>query len=435
MMLHNNNKFHIIALALVLALAAFIRFWAAPISASPDVAQFWAFAKVFQVHGLDFYRYADATGDIFPFYGWSFVYPPIWPLILKGALAASSMSTATASMIDVSWRIAEKTPIIMADLAIGCLLYGAVPGSKLRKLLFAGLWLFNPTVWYQSAVFGQFDAIAAAFMLLSLISLERGWYKLAFFIAALAVMTKQHTLIPIAFMLVLNIRGMGQRRFLTGCYIFTGVVIVLSIPFLLTGNISSYAYSLIFPGHEPGYQYPLMYAFGGSGALLTYLHNVFGWETSQLLYLNIPVLAGALLAALILGYRKSVTPTQGALIGILLFIGIFYRINYQYLVIYIPIALLIASRTKYRSERALTILLAVLPALWLWLFDLTLWFNYASPKSPWVKSILDSIGLAHKGTPDYAFVLLALVIMILSLTYVVCAFLRWCHPASGRMLN
>ena len=62
-------------LGIFVAGAAYLRFWAAPLSAGVDVPQFWAFAKVFQQHGLDFYRYADANGDIFPTPGWGYVYP------------------------------------------------------------------------------------------------------------------------------------------------------------------------------------------------------------------------------------------------------------------------------------------------------------------------------------------------------------------------
>ncbi len=80
---HVGNKLHLLALGVVLALAAFFRFWAAPLSTGPDVAQFWAFAQVFQLHGLDFYRYANASIDIFPFEHWGFVYPPVWLLILR----------------------------------------------------------------------------------------------------------------------------------------------------------------------------------------------------------------------------------------------------------------------------------------------------------------------------------------------------------------
>ena len=67
-----------IPLGLVIAAAAWIRFWAVPLSTGPDVAQFWGFAEIFRLHGLDFYRYAYGSGELLPYQGWSFVYPPIW---------------------------------------------------------------------------------------------------------------------------------------------------------------------------------------------------------------------------------------------------------------------------------------------------------------------------------------------------------------------
>jgi hypothetical protein len=425
------NKLRHLALVLVLAPAAFFRFWAAPLSAGPDVSQFWAFAKVFQLHGLDFYRYADGTAAIFPFKGWGFVYPPVWLLSSRLSLMAAPLSSATNIMVDSSWRLAMKTPIIAADLAIGCLLYWAVPGSKARKLLFASLWLLHPTAWYESAVFGQFDAIAAAFLLASIILLARNRDWLAFLFAGLAVMTKQHTLIPIALMVVIVARQMSWQRLTRNLAIIAGVVILLSIPFLLTGNFSAYASSIFLPGQAPGYQIPLVYAFSGSGALLTYLHDVFGWETSGILPFTIPIMLLAILAVAVLSYRRSITLAQGALVGYLIFIGLFYRINYQYLIIYIPLALLVAAQTQYRGERIFTIVLALFPAVWLWLFDVSFWFNYLSPTSPWATPILASIGLTHRGLPDVVFVSFALLLMALSLAYVVCVFTRWHDKGEG----
>ena len=427
-MRHISSKLYLLALGLILGAAAFFRFWAAPLSAGPDVAQFWAFAKMFQLHGLDFYQYAAGNASNFPFSGWKFAYPPVWLLMLGLSMLAAPASSATGFMVDNSWRLAMKTPIIFADLAIGGLIYWAVPGSKWRKLLFASLWLFHPTAWYESAVFGQFDAIAAAFLLASLILCERGKDRLAFLLAALAAMTKQHTLIPIVLMVVISARHIPKRRLLSDCFLFLAVVGFLCVPFLLTGNFYSYARSLFLPGWAPGYQYPLVYAFSGSSALLTYLHDVFGWGTKGLMQLNLPILAIALLAVLVLSYRRSITLTQGALLGFLLFLGLSYQVNYQYLVIYIPIAILVASRTQYRSERALTLVLALLPAVWLWLFDVSFWFNYFNPKNPWVTPIFDRIGLTNY-MPDYpyAYVSLALVLMALFLTYVVFVFLRWHH--------
>jgi len=437
-----SNKIHILALGLALVLAALCRLWAAPISAGPDVVQFWAFAKVFQIHGLDFYRYADATAAFFPFKGWGFVYPPIWLLLLGLALLAAPTSIVIHSIADKSWPasmfvraivdsgwlLAMKTPIIAADLAIGCLLYWAVPGSRFRKLLFASLWLFHPTSWYESAVFGQFDAIAAAFLLAAIILLERGRDRLAFLFAGLAVMTKQHTLVPIAVMAVIFARQVSWRRLGSNLAILAGVVIVISIPFLLTGNFSAYAHSLFLPGQAPGYQVPLVFAFSGSGALLTYLHDVFGWETTPFLPLTIPIMLLGILAVLIFSYRRAITPAQGALAGFLVFIGLSYQVNYQYLIVYIPLALLVAARTQYRGERVLTLVLALLPAVWLWLSDVAAWFNFLNPISPQVNLIFARIGLAHHAVPDYVYVSFALVLMALYLTYIVCLFTRWHLP-------
>lgn len=428
---HIINKFRHLALGLVLAPAAFIRFWAAPLSAGPDVSQFWAFAKVFQLYGLDFYRYGDGTAAIFPFKGWGYVYPPAWLLTSRLSLMAAPLSSATNIMVDSSWRLAMKTPIIAADLAIGCLLYWAVPGSKARKLLFASLWLLHPTAWYESAVFGQFDAIAAAFLLASIILLSRNKDWLAFLFAGLAAMTKQHTLIPIALMVVIVARQMSWQRLARNLAIIAGVAILFSVPFLLTGNFSSYASAIFLPGKAVGYQVPLVYAFSGSGAFLTYLHDVFGWETSQFLPFTIPIMLLAILTVAVLSYRRKVTLGQGALVGYLIFIGLSYQVNYQYLIIYIPLALLVAAQTKYRGERIFTIVLALFPAVWLWLFDVSLWFNYLKPTSPWVTPILSHIGLTHRGLPDYVFVSFALLLMALSLAYVVCVFTRWHGSGEG----
>jgi hypothetical protein len=428
-----SNKIHLLAFGLVLALAALCRFWAAPISAGPDVCQFWAFANVFQIHGLDFYRYAEGTAAIFPFKGWGFVYPPVWLLLLGLALIFVPESTATATMVDSGWRLAMKTPIIAADLAIGCLLYLAVPGSRLRKLLFACLWLFHPTAWYESAVFGQFDAVAASFLLAAVILLERGRDRLAFLLAGLAVMTKQHTLVPIAVMAVIFARQLPWRRLVTNLAIFAGVVIVFSAPFLLTGNFSAYARSLFLPGQAPTYQVPLVYAFSGIGSLLTYLHETLGWATSGLLPFTIPIMFIAIAAVMVLSYRRAITPAQGALAGFLVLISFLYRVNYQYLIIYIPLALLVAAQTRYRGERFLALALALLPAVWLWFASISCWFNFPHPASTQVNLILARIGLAHSPLPDYVFVSLALAIMGLSIAYVVCLFTRWHNQKGGAM--
>ena len=414
-------------------LAAAIRWWAAPISAGPDIAQFWAFARVFQLHGLNFYQYADASGNIFPFKYWAYVYPSPWLLILRICLFAVPGAQATNTMVDAAWRLAVKVPIILADMAIGCLLFWTVPGSKTRKLLFASLWLFHPTVWYNSAVFGQFDALAAVFVFASIIALVKQKYGnwLAFLLAGLAVTIKQHTLIIIAGMMAGSLYNSSFRSFLKNGIMLALPFVAFSIPFVLDGNLIPYARAVFLPAQAAAYQYPLDFAFSGTGSLLTHLHNVYGWNTENLLRYTAPVTALVLVAVLICCYWRKASPVQAALASFLVFVALFYRINYQYLVIYIPVALLAAAMTRYKGERIMTLVLALFPAVWLWLYDVTFWFTYLSPASPWIVPYFDKLGLAHRSEP-YVYVIFAVTLMCLSLAYIILVLTRWNQARSGK---
>ncbi len=419
----NEVKIQKLLFGCVIVLAIFIRSWAAPLSATEDMAQFWSFAKLFHLHGVDFYRYANGAQPINPLQGWAYVYPPIWILLLGLALFVSPGSLATPSMVDTSWRAAMKTPIILADIAIGVMLYSLVPGKRWKKLLFASLWLFNPTAWYESAVFGQFDALAVAFMIASFLLFERHRYRLGFIFAALAVLTKQHTLIPLMLMVLANAQALGKKELFKGLIASTSAVILVSLPFLATGNIYEYFRLVLFPGPQPGYD-PLVYAFSGSGALLTYLHDAFDWSTKGWLYINVIILVIAYIIISLLSYKRRFSPLQGMLLGTLLFISIYYRVHYQYLLLMIPVALLVSSRTIYTGERIMTLILAWIPAVWMWIYPITFWFEFAEPKHEWASRVLSHFGLSSQVFPDLVYVLLALVLMLCCFTYIALVFSR-----------
>jgi hypothetical protein len=425
-----RNTLPLLLLGLVIALAAIVRFGVAQLSAGPDVAQFWGFAEAFRLYGLDFYRYAEARLDWFPFPYWGYVYPPVWLLILALALLTAPSSLATSGMVDAGWRLSMKTPIILADLAIGVLLFYAISGSRYRKLLFATLWLLNPATWYNSSVFGQFDALATAFLIGFIVLLERGRDRWAFLLAILAAMTKQLTLFPVAFILVACSRQMSLRRLLSNVALMAGIAVIISLPFIGTGNISDYLRSVIFPAQEPDYQYPPMYVFNAAAAILTYLHDVMGWETVGLMHFSVPLLAVVMLAALTWCYFKKIDMLRGALIGILLFIVIFYRINYQYLVIMIALALLVAARTTCKSERVITLGLAIFPAGWLWMINVATWFVYLTPRQTSIVPFLEKLGLTHQGLPNWAYVAFTSALTVIMVVYIFLALFRWRRPLS-----
>jgi hypothetical protein len=147
--------------------------------------------------------------------------------------------------------------------------------------------------------------------------------------------------------------------------------------------------------------------------------------------MNIPLLIIALLAAAVFTYIKKISPVRAALVGLCLFTAFFYRINYQYLVIYIPIALLIAGKTNHWSERIFTLGLALVPAAWIWISNSAFWFYYLEPAATQYIPLLESMGLVRYGTPDYAYMALALTIMVLCLVYVLGVFLWWHRPLQG----
>jgi hypothetical protein len=226
---------------------------------------------------------------------------------------------------------------------------------------------------------------------------------------------------------------MARRRLVGNCILALLVGIAISIPFLITRNVGPYLTSFFFPGQGAYYQSPLVYSFGGVGALLTYLHNWSGWDTVGYLNYGVYALVVSFIVVCILAYYRKPSLLRGALIGYLLFVAFFYRINYQYLVISAAMALLVAARTTYRSERIISLLLALFPAVWMWLFDTSFWFNYLAPLNPWVKPILERFGLVRNGIPDYAYVVFALILMSLCLAYVFCVFLKWKKPLKPLM--
>ena len=63
---HSRGSIYTILLIIAVAIAGMVRWWAAPLSAGPDVTQFWAFAQAFHIYGIDFYCYAEATAEMFP---------------------------------------------------------------------------------------------------------------------------------------------------------------------------------------------------------------------------------------------------------------------------------------------------------------------------------------------------------------------------------
>ncbi|MDQ3553034.1 MAG: phospholipid carrier-dependent glycosyltransferase [Chloroflexota bacterium] len=110
-------------------------------------------------------------------------YPPgylyvLWAVGLLADLFAPLAGSAPEAIIGTL----IKLPPMLADVALAAVLYRMVsrwssePGHNASRLglLAAGAYLFNPVTWYDSALWGQADAVGALVMLLGVAALLRG---------------------------------------------------------------------------------------------------------------------------------------------------------------------------------------------------------------------------------------------------------------------
>jgi len=115
-------------------------------------------------------------------------YPPAYLYVLW-ALGAVTGGQPPAGLL--------KLPAILADVGVAALLYrlaGRWRGPR-AGLLAAGLYLFIPVTWYDSALWGQVDAVAALVMVAALVLLVEGWSEPAAALAVLGVLVKPQALV------------------------------------------------------------------------------------------------------------------------------------------------------------------------------------------------------------------------------------------------
>jgi len=134
-----------------------------------DLGLFWQWATALAANGPGGF-YASVSSANYP-PGYLFV---LWPIGLLGQPALL------------------KLPAILADVAIAALLYAG--GTRWHGprvgLVAAGLFLFLPVSWYDSALWGQVDAVGTMVVLAALLLLVEGWSEAALATAVLAILVK-----------------------------------------------------------------------------------------------------------------------------------------------------------------------------------------------------------------------------------------------------
>lgn len=169
------------------------------------------------LQGRDVYALTPPQLHVAP---WAY-FPPC--LYLYTSLAWLALHTGWPFLI------LGKLPVVVADLAVGGLLYRALQQrgqSQPVATLGMALYLFNPLVLYNGAFSGRFDAVALAFLLLALEAYHTRWFAPAY---AVAVAVKTFPL----FLLPLLLLG-RDRQAVSRLGVASGLLAVLALPAIVT---------------------------------------------------------------------------------------------------------------------------------------------------------------------------------------------------------
>lgn len=129
----------------------------------------------------------------------------------------------------------SKLPGILSDLGIGWLIYEIIKKITGKdKLAISGaiVWLFNPVIWYNSAVWGQYDSVINFLALFSFYLLVKKKLNIAFLLFALSLYIKASLLIfaPIFFIIALR-QKYPIKKYVSSILISIVVIVLISLPF------------------------------------------------------------------------------------------------------------------------------------------------------------------------------------------------------------
>jgi hypothetical protein len=151
--------------------------------------------------------------------------------------------------------LAWKLPLIIANLvtALGLVLFlSHYPQVRREPEWVAGIWLLNPLVIWASAVHGEVDALAVAFVVMAFLALYREAWLMAGLLLGLAIMTKGYPLVMIppvgAYLLFAPLPSLaGARRRVVAVgwaaagLLAAAVIFLPDLPYLYETLASKYA--------------------------------------------------------------------------------------------------------------------------------------------------------------------------------------------------
>jgi len=182
-----------------------------PLALNAFATSYWAYSGIYSVS-----RWANNKWPVFPS-------KFIWWLEDQNTLPAF-----------------EKVIGIVSDLGIGVLIYllaRTLGVSKNKSLLSAGIYIFNPAVWYNSTLWGQIESFPLFWLLLSVWLLYRSKWQWAHLAFMAALLSKQSTIIFIPFFALFSLKTIGWKKTFLGGLLQLLFFYVAYLPFFNTGDI------------------------------------------------------------------------------------------------------------------------------------------------------------------------------------------------------
>jgi Gpi18-like mannosyltransferase len=244
-------KREIAILAVVLAVSTLVRVLLFPLKGYPvDTGDFISWFTTASQHGIRPFYSLAGFADYPPFNVYIF-----WAF---GSLANAS---------NISMAAMVKVVPNLFDLATGLLIYVFVRKQATFKIaiLSMALYVFNPAVIYNAAVWGQYDAVYAFFLVLSLLLALKSKPEMSAVTFALGILTKPQGIALAPLIILLIYKKNGLKRLLTSVLAFAATVFVVILPFEWSNPVSFL--SGIYFGAYGGYAFASINAFNLWGAL------------------------------------------------------------------------------------------------------------------------------------------------------------------------
>jgi Gpi18-like mannosyltransferase len=220
----SSTKREILILAVLLLVSFLIRLLLFPLKGYIiDTGDFTYWINTATAHGIRPF-YSDA----------GFIDYPPFSVYLFWAFGSSGkavgISTAT---------IVKLIPNIF-DLATAALIYIFVrkQASFKTALLATSLYTFNPAIIYNTAIWGQYDAIYTFFLVLSLMLALKSKPKLAAATFALGLLTKPQGIVLAPIVAFLIYKKNGLKNLLISVAVFAGTVFLVILPFQWSNPIT-----------------------------------------------------------------------------------------------------------------------------------------------------------------------------------------------------